>query len=124
MILVCGEALVDLFVEAADGPALPGRAVAGGSPFNVAIGLARLGAVSGFCGGLSGDAFGQHLRGLLAAEGVDLTHAVASDRLTASGSGAIHSTWGSLIRKRGPVVIWMTGTGGLSPSTSSTISAP
>lgn len=82
MILVCGEALVDLFVGPADGGALPGRAVAGGSPFNVAIGLRRLGVASGFCGGLSQDVFGRHLAGLLRAEGVDLAHAVETDRLT------------------------------------------
>ena len=41
MILVCGEALIDLFVGAAEGAEMPARAVAGGSPFNVAIGLAR-----------------------------------------------------------------------------------
>lgn len=82
MILVCGEALVDLFLQAPQGAELPGRAVAGGSPFNVAIGLARLGQKSGFLGGLSSDVFGQHLAGMLAREGVDLSHAVRSDRLT------------------------------------------
>lgn len=42
MILVCGEALIDLFAagDTAAGVALDGRV--GGSPFNVAIGLARL----------------------------------------------------------------------------------
>jgi len=45
VILVCGEALVDLFVDGpAEGGGLPATAVAGGSPFNVAVGLARLGA--------------------------------------------------------------------------------
>lgn len=82
MILVCGEALVDLFLDPAEGMSLPGRAVAGGSPFNVAIGLSRLGALAGFCGGLSQDVFGQHLTGLLKAEGVYLDHAVVSERLT------------------------------------------
>ena len=43
MILVCGEALVDLFVLGENGARLAAEAVAGGSPFNVAIGLARLG---------------------------------------------------------------------------------
>jgi hypothetical protein len=42
MILVCGEALIDLFVGPAEGAEMPARAVAGGSPFNVAIGLAYL----------------------------------------------------------------------------------
>jgi sugar/nucleoside kinase (ribokinase family) len=43
MILVCGEALIDLFVGPAEGAEMPARAVAGGSPFNIAVGLARLG---------------------------------------------------------------------------------
>lgn len=72
MILVCGEALIDLFVggPGADGR-LPATAAAGGSPFNVAVGLARLGAPSGFFGGLSTDAFGAFLAARLEAEGVD-----------------------------------------------------
>jgi hypothetical protein len=36
MILVCGEALIDLFVGAAEDTAMPAGAVAGGSPFNEA----------------------------------------------------------------------------------------
>ena len=44
MFLVCGEALFDFFLESEDGPAAATYAArAGGSPFNVAIGLARLG---------------------------------------------------------------------------------
>ena len=44
MFLVCGEALFDFFLETEDGPASARYAArAGGSPFNVAIGLARLG---------------------------------------------------------------------------------
>jgi len=80
-ILVCGEALVDLFVQpGSDG--LKTEAVLGGSPFNVAIGLARLGARASFLGGLSTDAFGDAIRARLLAENVDLTYAVRSDSLT------------------------------------------
>ena len=82
MILVCGEALVDLFLAQPEGADIPARAVAGGSPFNVAIGIRRLGGTSAFCGGLSTDAFGQHLAGMLAREGVSLEHARKSDHLT------------------------------------------
>ena len=74
MILVCGEALVDLFVdEPAPGrlAELPARAVAGGSPFNVAVGLARLGAPAGYFGGISTDALGGFLMGRLQEEGID-----------------------------------------------------
>ncbi|GGK30002.1 carbohydrate kinase [Salinarimonas ramus] len=81
MILVCGEALIDLFVGADDGTALDARAVPGGSPFNVAIALARLGRSAGFCGGLSTDRFGDVLASRLARDGVDLALA---PRLTAS----------------------------------------
>lgn len=82
MILVCGEALVDLFVEAGDGGEMPARIVAGGSPFNVAIGLARLGVEAAFLGGLSRDGFGTWLADLLRREGVDGRYLVRSDRLT------------------------------------------
>ncbi len=84
MILVCGEALIDLFVAAAGTGlrSLPAKAVAGGSPFNVAIGLARLQAPSAFFGGLSRDAFGRFLLGLLEHEGVDVSLVRHSDRPT------------------------------------------
>ena len=82
MILVCGEALIDVFVAAGDGPALPATLVAGGSPFNVALGLARLGRPVAYCGGLSADRFGTLLRGVLAAEGVDLRFAVTKPQPT------------------------------------------
>ncbi|KMO31674.1 ribokinase [Methylobacterium variabile] len=86
MILVCGEALIDLFVETGrpnpERGGLPALAVAGGSPFNLAIGLPRLGVASGFLGGLSGDAFGRMLADRLSAEGVDLSLAKESARPT------------------------------------------
>ena len=48
MFLVCGEALFDFFLESEAGPAASTYAArAGGSPFNVAIGLARLGQTLG-----------------------------------------------------------------------------
>jgi fructokinase len=74
-ILVCGEALFDVFVGADAGPRLAAEFVAGGSPMNVAIGLARLGASSAFFGGLSTDRFGEILREGLVQEGVDLSPA-------------------------------------------------
>lgn len=85
MIVVCGEALIDLFAgePAADG--FPCRAVAGGSPFNVSIGLARLGRAAAFLGGLSTDPFGRFLRGRLAAEGVRLDLAVDRPERTTLG---------------------------------------
>ena len=82
MILVCGEALVDLFAETRQGGEMPARIVAGGSPFNVAIGLARLGIESAFLGGISRDGFGTLLAHRLAREGVDGRYLVRTDRLT------------------------------------------
>lgn len=86
MILVCGEALIDFFVEIdpASPPArpMPARAVPGGSPMNVAVGLSRLGVAAGFFGALSRDAFGARLAALLEAEGVALDLAPRLDRRT------------------------------------------
>jgi fructokinase len=82
MILVCGEALIDLFVDAPVNKAMPARAVAGGSPFNVAIGLARLGVRSAFLGGISRDRFGAFLADTLVREGVDDRFLVRTDCLS------------------------------------------
>jgi fructokinase len=59
MILVSGEALIDLIPVADE----DGRydAVRGGSPYNVAIGLARLGAPAAFVSRISADANGEGL---------------------------------------------------------------
>lgn len=72
MFVVCGEALFDLFCDADTGSTakVGYTAVAGGSPFNVAIGLARLGARSALLGGVSNDFLGQRLARLLDEEGV------------------------------------------------------
>lgn len=70
MILVCGEALIDL-VPASAGDELAYVARAGGSSFNVAMGLGRLGAPVGFLGRVSTDRFGRMLRSRLEADGVD-----------------------------------------------------
>lgn len=80
-VLVCGEAIVDLFVDVAEGE-MRAKPVLGGSPFNVAIGLARLDVPTSFFGGLSSDSFGTAIRARLLAEEVDIRHAVATDRLT------------------------------------------
>ncbi|TMG23359.1 MAG: carbohydrate kinase [Chloroflexi bacterium] len=68
MIVVCGEALIDM-VHNEDGTQL---AAPGGGPFNTARALARLGVPTAFFGRLSKDAFGQELSRRLAADGVSL----------------------------------------------------
>ncbi len=73
MFLVCGEALFDFFSQPdTQGKAstLGFQAIAGGSPFNVAVGLRRLGVDAGFLAGLSTDYLGRRLRSVLDAEGV------------------------------------------------------
>ena len=82
MFVVCGEALMDVFTagETATGVALD--ACIGGSPFNVAVGLARLGQAVAFCGGLSSGLLGRRLRSALHAEGVATGCAPALDAPT------------------------------------------
>ncbi len=80
MILVCGEALIDLFVTRRGRSEMSTRAVAGGSPFNVAIGLARLGVRTAFLSGISRDHFGAFLADRLACEGVDDGFLVRTDQ--------------------------------------------
>jgi fructokinase len=69
-IAVIGEALIDL-AEAGDDEPLLARP--GGSPYNVAIGLARLGQPTYFVGRLSNDPLGRVLRNHAQRSGVDLS---------------------------------------------------
>ncbi len=83
MILVCGEAIID-FLRIRDGGETPMSFAAclGGSPFNVAFGVARLDAPSAFLSCLSTDFFGQQLEDFLRQEGVDLSWLAHSDHPT------------------------------------------
>lgn len=72
MFLVCGEALFDLFMAPRRGAVLGFEARLGGSPYNVAVGLARLGAPVTFLGGIGADVLGDEIRAALAREGVAL----------------------------------------------------
>ncbi|CRM98813.1 MULTISPECIES: carbohydrate kinase family protein [Pseudomonas] len=73
MYLVCGEALFDFFSEE-DASGLASKvnykSIAGGSPFNVAVGLRRLGIEAGLFGGVSTDFLGRRLVQVLEDEGV------------------------------------------------------
>lgn len=73
MFVVCGEALMDVFPQADTRTGMALDARVGGSPFNVAIGLARLGQASAFFGGLSQDFLGERLMRTLRDEGVDVS---------------------------------------------------
>ncbi len=68
MIVVCGEALIDL-LPSQDGTQRP---TPGGGRFTTARALARLEVPTQFLGRLSNDAHGQMLADLLVADGVDL----------------------------------------------------
>jgi fructokinase len=82
MMLSCGDALIDFVpVTAADGRDAVRPAV-GGSCLNVAVGLSRLGAPTGFVGGISTDLFGRMIADHATASGVDITPATRSDRQT------------------------------------------
>ncbi len=67
-VAVLGEALID-FIVGDDGAYRPHL---GGSPYNVAIGLARQGVPVSYLSAFSDDAFGDRLRDYLAEEGVRL----------------------------------------------------
>jgi fructokinase len=82
MILSCGDALIDFVpVVAADGRDAARPAV-GGSCLNIAIGIARLGAASGFVGGISMDLFGRMIADHATASSVDLRYATRSAHQT------------------------------------------
>ena len=80
MIVVCGEALIDLFMGPVEGSQAVATLVAGGSNFNVAIGVRRMGLPAAFYGGLSTDPFGTILASVLERNGVDLTLSLRSSR--------------------------------------------
>ena len=85
MLVVCGEALMDVFVagETPTGLALDARV--GGSPFNVAVGLARLGQPVAFLAALSAGPLGERLLRGLTDEGVSTVCTVRTDAPTTLG---------------------------------------
>jgi fructokinase len=93
MYLVCGEALFDFFCQPDSGQSnkVGYQAIAGGSPFNVAVGLRRLGVDAGFFAGISSDYLGKRLMTVLAEEGVRddfLVHIDAPTTLSMVAVGA------------------------------------
>ncbi len=71
MFIVCGEALFDVFATGSTPTGLGFDGRIGGSPFNVAVGLVRLGQPVGFCGGIGSGVTGERLMQALADEGID-----------------------------------------------------
>ena len=80
MILISGEALIDLIPDPVKANAYD--ALLGGSPYNVAIGLARLGSQTGFVSRISADGNGEALAASLAENGVDLSFVARDARPT------------------------------------------
>ncbi|MET9153702.1 carbohydrate kinase [Streptomyces griseoflavus] len=81
MIVVAGEALIDLV------PRGPGALAAltpalGGGPFNTAVALGRLGSPTAFCSRVSRDAFGEALLERLRETGVDVSWVQRGDEPT------------------------------------------
>jgi fructokinase len=75
VIVVAGEALIDLLVQPDDGVV----ATPGGGPYNTARTIGRLGGAVTFLGRLSTDRFGRRLARQLADDGVGLGSAVTTD---------------------------------------------
>ncbi|MBV9355907.1 MAG: carbohydrate kinase [Chloroflexi bacterium] len=88
-IAVVGEALIDL-VPAGDGRLF--EAAPGGSPANVAVGLARLGVPVYLGARLADDLLGRRLRTHLADNGVDLSYAVRAAEPTSLAIVAVGVT--------------------------------
>jgi len=82
MILSCGEALIDMLPRQSTAGEAAFAPYAGGSVFNTAIALGRLGAAAGFLSGISSDLFGEVLIDTLSASKVDAGLAIRSDRPT------------------------------------------
>ena len=78
MLLISGEALIDLIPDPERVSAYD--AVLGGSPYNVAIGLSRLGSQAAFVSRVSKDGNGDALAAFLADNGVDISLVLRDDR--------------------------------------------
>ncbi|AKZ55081.1 Fructokinase [Streptomyces ambofaciens ATCC 23877] len=72
MIVVAGEALIDLVPQGA-GALAALRPALGGGPYNTAVALGRLGSTTAFCSRVSYDAFGEALLDRLRETGVDVS---------------------------------------------------
>ena len=89
MILVIGEALIDLIGDAQN----PGEytSVVGGANANVALALSRRGAAQKFMGRISGDGFGDQIRNRLQSNGVDLSWSINASEQTTLAVATIDS---------------------------------
>ncbi|EAU42210.1 fructokinase [Fulvimarina pelagi HTCC2506] len=84
MYLSCGDALFDLFgeKEGDDVAAIDLAGRVGGSPLNVALGIARLGHPTGFFTKISSDVFGRRLARFMDQEKIDRRYSIPTERHT------------------------------------------
>ncbi|MCI5077813.1 carbohydrate kinase [Oricola sp.] len=83
MYLCCGDSLFDMFTGPSDDPhgiAIDGHV--GGSPLNVALGLARMGNHARFFTRISTDMFGRRIAGFMAANDIDSSPCVETRQNT------------------------------------------
>ncbi|MDB5534904.1 MAG: hypothetical protein JWO28_3219 [Hyphomicrobiales bacterium] len=93
MVLVMGEAVLDIIARDADMAAF--ESALGGSSFNTALALGRLGIANGFAGALSRDVHGDRFVRALSAAGVDLDFCVRSDAPMPLALATPHSSTGA-----------------------------
>jgi fructokinase len=82
MFAVCGEALMDVYPHGATSTGMTLDARIGGSPFNVAVGLARMNQPVCFVSAVSTDFLGERLMRALADENVDSSTVARTDAPT------------------------------------------
>ena len=89
MILVVGEALIDLIGDSENAGKY--TSVVGGANANVALALARRGTAQKFAGRISSDGFGAQIRHRLASNGVDLSWSINAAEQTTLAVATIDS---------------------------------
>ncbi|MFN8501247.1 carbohydrate kinase family protein [Kouleothrix sp.] len=77
-----GEILIDFLPIVENGATVGFRMHVGGSPYNVAMGVARLGQPVAFAGKIATDFFGRFMRDHVEREGIDTRFLVNADALT------------------------------------------
>jgi fructokinase len=82
LITCMGETLIDFLPIEEDGRAVGFRMHPGGSPMNVAVGVARLGQPTAFAGKAATDLFGRTLRAFVEGEGIDTRFLLPDDALS------------------------------------------
>ena len=82
-LLICmGEILIDFLPIEQGGRTVGFTMHPGGAPFNVAVGLSRLGQPTAFAGKVSTDMFGRYLRAYAEGEGIDTRFLLPADAPT------------------------------------------